>query len=123
VQLLEFGLAIAAMLIFGPLTEEHHLAYLALGLTGTLAAGLSRWPISASARRLTIATAALLMLPGTQAIAWGFYLYRDGPIAPPLSFSTFLFLYLLVAAAIVNLAALRLLRAPDASDQGLARSP
>lgn len=126
VQLLEFGLAIAAMLIFGPLTEEHHLAYLALGLTATLAAGLSRWPISASARRLTIATAALLMLlmlPGTQAIAWGFYLYRDGPIAPPLSFSTFLFLYLLVAAAIVNLAALRLLRAPDASDQGLARSP
>lgn len=118
VQLGEFGVAVAAMLSFGPLTEEHHLAYLALGLTATLAVGLSRWSDSAAARRLTIATATVvlfLMLPGTQVIAWGFYAYRDGPIAPPLSFATFLFLYLTVAAAVLNVAALRLLRRePDA---------
>jgi hypothetical protein len=112
VQLAECGLAVAAMLIFGPLTEEHHLAYLALGLTATLAVGLSRRSDSAAARRLVVLTAALvlfLMLPSTQVIAWGFYAYRDGPIAPPLSFTTFLFLYAVLAAAVLNVAALRLL--------------
>ena len=101
------------MLVFGPLTEEHHLAYLALGLTATLAVGVAGWPDSAAARRLAVLTAALvgiLLLPGTQVIAWGFYAYRDGPIAPPLALATFLFLYLTVAAAVLNVAALRLLR-------------
>lgn len=121
VQLGELGLAVAAMLIFGPLTEEHHLAYLALGLTATLAVGLSRWSGSAAARRLTVATAAVvlfLMLPGTQVIAWGSYAYRDAPIAPPLSFATFLFLDVVLAAAVLNVAALRLLRRePDAEQR------
>lgn len=121
VQLAEFGLAIAAMLIYGPLTEEHHLAYLAVGLTATLAAGLSGWSNSPVARRIALATAALvlfLMLPGTQAIAWGFYGYWDGPIAPPASLTTFLWLYVVVAAAALNVAALRLLRRQRALEQG-----
>ncbi len=125
VQLSEFGLAVAAMLVFGPLTEEHHLAYLALGLTASLAAGLSRWSGSAAARRVTVVAAALvlfLMLPGTQAVAWGFYAYRDGPIAPPLAFATFLFLPAMLGAAVVNVAALRLLRRDTSPEQGNGRS-
>jgi hypothetical protein len=34
VQALEFGLVVTAMLMFGPLTEEHHLAYLAISPSG-----------------------------------------------------------------------------------------
>ena len=121
VLLAEFGLAIAAMLIFGPLTEEHHLAYLALGLTATLAAAVPRRSSTPAARRIAVMTAALvlfLMLPGSQVIAWGFYRYQDGPLAPPLSFTTFLFLYAVLAAALLNVAALRLLRreAPPVSE-------
>jgi len=110
---LEFGLAVAAMLVFGPLTEEHHLAYLTLGLTATLAAGLRSWSVSAAARRgavLTVALCMFLMLPGTQVVAWGFYGYQNGPISPPLSLATFLFLYVLLAAGLLNLTALHLLR-------------
>ena len=123
-QLGEFGLAVAAMLAFGPLTEEHHLAYLALGLAATLAAGLSGWSNSPVARRIALMTAALvlfLMLPGTQAIAWGFYGYRDGPIAPPVSLTTFLWLYVVLAAAVLNVAALGLLRRRQAPERGDAR--
>jgi hypothetical protein len=120
VQLAECGLAIAAMLIFGPLTEEHHLAYLALGLTATLAAALTGWPASVEARRIALATAALvllLMLPGTQAVAWGFYRYQGGPISAPLSFTTFLWFYVVLVAASLNLAALRLLRQRSAHER------
>lgn len=62
------------------------------------------------------------MLPGTQVIAWGFYAYRDGPIAPPLAFATFLFLAVLLAAAVLNVAALRLLRREAASAQRTTQS-
>jgi hypothetical protein len=44
-------------------------------------------------------------------IAWGFYAYLDGPIPPPRSFTTFLFLYVLLAAWTLNLLALRHTRA------------
>jgi hypothetical protein len=113
VLLLEWSLGITALLIFGPLTEEHHLAYLAPGLTATLAASVAAWSHAASTRRIAVATGALvllLMLPGTQVIAWGFYRYLDGPIAPPGSFATFLFLYATVVAGALNLLALRLTR-------------
>jgi len=112
-QALEFGLAITLMLIFGRLSEEHHLAYLAIGLTATMAAVAPSWRASASARWIAVATAALIlffMLPRTQVVAWGFFRYMDGPIAPPLSFTTFLFLYAMVAVAVANVAALRWLR-------------
>lgn len=114
VILLEWGLGVTALLIFGPLTEEHHLAYLALGLTGTLAAALTPWRDSAPARRVAVSTAVLvllLMLPGTQVIAWGAYRYLDAPIPPPASFATCLFLYVALAVGAVNLLALRLVRA------------
>ena len=114
VLLLEWGLALTALLVFGPLTEEHHLAYLALGLTGTLAAVLPDWFRAVTARRLGLATALLvliLMLPGTQIVAWGFYRYLDSPIPPPASFATFLFFSLTLAAGILNLLALRHARA------------
>jgi hypothetical protein len=110
VLLLEWGLAVTALLIFGPLTEEHHLAYLALGLSATLAATLPRWSTSSFARRLAVGTGLLvlvLVLPGTQIIAWGFYRYLDAPLPPPASFATFLFLYLTLAVGAVNLLALR----------------
>ena len=57
-----------------------------------------------------------LMLPGTQVIARGFYRYQAGPIAPPLAFTTFLFLSVVLAAAVLNLAALRLLRRQSVLD-------
>jgi hypothetical protein len=113
VQVLEFGLGVATMLVISPLTEEHHLAYLTIGLTATVLTGLSRWNRSAGARWILWATAGLigvLMLPGTHLIAWGFYWYREAPIAPPLSLATFFFLYALLAAAALNLLALRLVR-------------
>jgi hypothetical protein len=114
VLLSEWGLAVTALLIFGPLTEEHHLAYLALGLTAALTAGLAGWSASPSARRIAIVTGGvvlLLMAPGTQAISWGFYRYLDGPIPPPASFATFFFLFLILAAWVLNLLALHLARA------------
>jgi hypothetical protein len=113
VLVLEWSLGITALLIFGPLTEEHHLAYLALGLTATLAASLAARPGSAGARRIVVATGALVLfflLPGTQVVAWGFYRYLDGPIPPPGAFFTFLFLYATLAAGILNLLALQLAR-------------
>jgi hypothetical protein len=111
--LLEWGLGLGALLVFGPLTEEHHLAYLAPGLVGTLAVALARWSTSTVARRLGCATAVLLaffVLPGTQVVAWGWYAYLAGPIPPPASFATFLFLYATLAAGALNLLALRLFR-------------
>jgi hypothetical protein len=59
----------------------------------------------------TVVLVLFFLLPGTQVIAWGFYRYLDGPIAPPLSFATFLFLYVTLAAFVVNVLALRLVRA------------
>ena len=112
--LLEWGLGVTALLIFGPLTEEHHLAYLTLGLTATATVAFKGWQATAGSRRLSIATAVLvgfLMLPGTQVIAWGFYAYLDIPIPPPKSFATFLFLYVTLAAGAHNMLALRWLRA------------
>ena len=120
VLLLEFGLVVTAMLIFGPLTEENHLAYLTIGLTATMAAGLSAWRASAGARWITVATATLVlffMLPRTQVIAWGLFPHADRPLAPPLSFVTFLFLYALLATAVLNLAALRLLHRHGSGNQ------
>jgi len=120
IQLLEFGLVVAAMLIFGPLTEECHLAYLTIGLTATAAAALSAWHASASARRITVATATLVLfflLPRTQIIAWGLFRHGAGPLAPPLSFVTSLFLYAVLATAVLNLAALRLLRRDASTNQ------
>ena len=96
---------VSAMLVLGPL--------LALGLTATLAAVLPRWSSSAAARRIAVVTAALvlfLMLPATQVIDWGFYRYQSGPIPPPLSFTTFLFLAVMLSAAVLNVMALRLFR-------------
>jgi hypothetical protein len=118
VLLLEWSLGLAALLIFGPLTEEHHLAYLALGLAAIVAGGLSRWRDAdparrARARRLGVATVAMVLfflLPGTQTIAWGWYAYLDGPIRPPASFATLLFLYATLAVGALNLLALRLIR-------------
>jgi hypothetical protein len=120
VLLLEWSLGITALLIFGPLTEEHHLAYLAPGLTATLAAGLAAWSRSVGARRVAVTTGALvlfLMLPGTQVIAWGFYRYLDGPIAPPGSLATFLFLYATIAAGALNLLSLCLARRDESGSR------
>ncbi|MFN8634373.1 MAG: glycosyltransferase 87 family protein [Chloroflexota bacterium] len=110
---LEFGLVVAAMLVFGPLTEEHHLAYLVPGLAATLAAGVVGWRGSRAARWIAVLTAALvavMMLPGTQDVAWGFYRYQERPISPPLSLVTGFWLYVIVAALVLNVAALRLRR-------------
>jgi len=110
VQAVEWGLVVTAMLIFGPLTEEQHLSYLPIGLVAVLALTLPAWDTSAGARRIVVATAALVLfflLPGTQDIAWGFYAYERGPIPPPFSFTTFLFLYALLAVGAVEVATLR----------------
>ena len=112
-QVLQWGLAIAAMSIFGPLTEEHHLAYLAIGLSGTVAAGLTRWRTSALARGLVVfglLLVCVLLLPGTQRIAWGFYAYKQAPMAPPLAWATFFWLAVMLLVGTANLLALRLLR-------------
>jgi hypothetical protein len=114
VLLLEWGLAVTTLLILGPLTEEHHLAYLALGLTATLTASLAAWSVSPTARWIAVGAGLLvlgLLLPGTKVVAWGFYAYLDGPIPPPAAFATFLFLYATLAAWTLNLLALRLARA------------
>lgn len=117
--LLEWSLGLTALLIFGPLTEEHHLAYLSLGLVGTLSVAWAQRRGVISSRRsgacwLGVATAVMVLfflLPGTQIVAWGWYAYLDGPIPPPASFATFLFLYATLAVAALNLVALRLFRA------------
>lgn len=101
------------MLVWGPLTEEHHLAYLAIGLAATLAVGVASWRVSRAARwvaGLTLLLLVVMMLPGTQDIAWGFFQYPFRPIAPPLSFATLFWLYVAVSALALNVAALRLRR-------------
>jgi hypothetical protein len=61
-------------------------------------------------------TVGLLALPGTTIIAWGWGLYSvDGPLPPPLSFVTFIFLYGLLSVAAVNLIALLLTRQPSSA--------
>jgi hypothetical protein len=113
---LEFGLTVATMLLLSPLTEESHLAYLLIGLLASaiVLREAARYSVSARATAVVATlTIGLLALPGTTIIAWGWGLYSvDGPLPPPLSFVTFIFLYGLLSVAAVNLIALHLTQQP-----------
>lgn len=116
---LEFGLTVATMLLLSPLTEESHLAYLLIGLLASaiVLREAARYSVSARATAVVATlTVGLLALPGTTIIAWGWGLYSvDGPLPPPLSFVTFIFLYGLLSVAAVNLIALLLTRQPSSA--------
>jgi hypothetical protein len=111
---LEYGLVVAATLLVGPLAEESHLAYLAVGLTAAGAAAATRLFTSRSARWLGLAVIVAtlgLLVPGLHELSWGFWRYEIEPIRFPFSLVTGVYLYIQLALAALLVVALRWWRA------------
>jgi hypothetical protein len=111
---LEFGLIVAATLLVGPLAEESHLAYLAMGLISAGAAAAARASTSRSARWLgaAVIVASLgLLAPGLHELSQGFWRFDVEPLRFPFSLVTGTYLYIQLALAALLVVTLRWWRA------------
>ena len=113
-QTVEHGIMLAAGLLVVPLAEDFHFTYLAAAFAAATAVALRAALDGRSAKLLTLALAAylvILMLPATRSISHAFYRYADGPVGFPLSLALGFHFALLVVGAGLLLATRRLDRA------------
>ncbi len=123
---LEYGLAVAAMLLVSPHTEDRHLAYLTLALVPV--GVVTGWSMLSGRDGRMIALAlggiwAYLSLPHLSRVQYAFDRYMDGPVGVPWLFLTGVDLYGLCAAALLTVMALRTLRRAAHAVTGGAGSP
>ncbi|MCC7372794.1 MAG: DUF2029 domain-containing protein [Chloroflexi bacterium] len=107
---LEIGLFVLATMLIGPLAEESHLAYLALGLAGVGAAAVA---LSADDRHTAmilgggfVGCTLLLHAPGLHELSWGNWQYLAAPLRFPYALVTGLYLYIQWAIGLLLLLAL-----------------
>ncbi len=107
---LEYGLVVSATLLIGPLAEESHLAYLAVGLSAAAAVAAARVRCSRAARWLGVGVVVMtlgLLTPGLHELSWGFWRYEIEPIPFPASLVTGTYLYIQVVIAALLVVTLR----------------
>jgi hypothetical protein len=115
---LEYGLIVSATLLIGPLAEESHLAYLAIGLSAAGAVAIARLRSSRAAWWLGLGVLVMtlgLLTPGLHDLSWGFWRYQVEPIPFPASLQTGVYLYIQLAMAALLVVALRWWRAASAA--------